>query len=95
MVKLVQGFLPAIAPELCQSSCPKIQLDPKYLKFRLKLAIRHAQDGTVPAEVDIGRETVRYVANIRKYYIAYKLADDKLKKRSAVKEKVRSKLTVK
>ncbi len=37
----------------------------------------------------VGRETVRYVANIRKYYIAYRLATDKLNIRQKSKAKLK------
>jgi membrane-bound lytic murein transglycosylase MltF len=39
----------------------------------------------------VGRETVQYVANIQKYYIAYKLVEKKLRKRGAVKKQIRKK----
>ncbi|MDX1431005.1 MAG: lytic transglycosylase F [Gammaproteobacteria bacterium] len=42
----------------------------------------------VVAAKRIGRETVQYVSNIYKYYIAYKLLLEQSKKRRAVKEKV-------
>ncbi len=39
----------------------------------------------------IGRETVQYVSNIYKYYIAYKLVIAKLDRREAAKEEIRKK----
>jgi hypothetical protein len=36
---------------------------------------------------EIGRETVQYVSNIYKYYVAYKLALDRAQERRAAKEK--------
>jgi membrane-bound lytic murein transglycosylase MltF len=34
----------------------------------------------------VGRETVQYVANIYKYYVAYRLATERAQKRSKAKE---------
>ena len=39
----------------------------------------------------MGRETVTYVSNIYKYYIAYKLTVDRAKQREDAKAKVRAK----
>jgi membrane-bound lytic murein transglycosylase MltF len=36
---------------------------------------------------DVGRETVQYVSNIFKYYVAYKLTLDRAKQREAAKTK--------
>ena len=40
---------------------------------------------------DVGRETVQYVSNIYKYYIAYKLTLDRAQKRESAKPKVAAK----
>ena len=39
----------------------------------------------------IGRETVTYVANIYKYYIAYRLGAEEIARRTAAKESVKAK----
>ncbi len=36
---------------------------------------------------DVGRETVQYVSNIYKYYIAYKLTLDRAQQRESAKPK--------
>ena len=38
----------------------------------------------------IGRETVTYVSNIYKYYVAYRLVTEEGERRAAAKEQVRS-----
>jgi len=40
---------------------------------------------------DVGRETVQYVSNIYKYYIAYKLVAEQTQRRTAAKAHVKSK----
>ena len=35
---------------------------------------------------DVGRETVQYVSNIYKYYIAYRLANERHEERSKAKQ---------
>lgn len=45
------------------------------------------------AAKDVGREPVQYVANIYKYYLAYRMSLEQLLKRKAAKEKARINLT--
>jgi membrane-bound lytic murein transglycosylase MltF len=40
------------------------------------------------ASVEIGRETVQYVSNIYKYYLAYKMVTERQAKSTEVKEKI-------
>jgi membrane-bound lytic murein transglycosylase MltF len=41
------------------------------------------------AAQDIGQETVQYVSNIYKYYVAYKMSLDQVRLRQKAKEKVK------
>jgi len=45
----------------------------------------------VLAAEKVGRETVQYVSNIYKYYLAYKMIEEQREGREQVKDKVKTK----